>query len=323
MTALPALAVAALVVAAVAAAALAAASAARQLIAAAGFRARARRAAALRSQPAVEVRGTTSLDRRSARDASPAVRLARLAGLLAADEQAVPRPRALLFGLVTLAGILLSARAGVPVVVAVVPGLMLATGMFRWRQSRASAAVSRAFEMQLPDAIGLMVRCVRAGVPVAESIAEAGAEMPAPAGPLFAAADRKIRLGRPLEAALWDMAAAVRIAEFNFLCVAVAVQRETGGNLGETLAELEATVRKRLALRLKVRALTSEARASAFIIGALPLLMAGGLALFAPDYLAPLVETGPGRVLLGTAIGSLLIGAGIMSHLVHRESGPA
>lgn len=323
MTALPPLAVAAILVAALAAAVLAALAAVRQLLAGAALRARARRAAALRARPPAERLGAARLEREAVDTSRPAIRLARLAGLLAPGECAPPPLRLALFALFASGIALLLARAGLGVPAALPPALLAAAGAFRWRRWREGAAVTRAFEAQLPDAIGLMVRCVRAGVPVAEALSEAGAEMAAPAGPLFAAADRQVRLGRPLEAALWDMAAAVRVPEFNFLCVSIAVQRETGGNLAETLSGLEATVRKRLALRLKVRALTSEARASALIIGALPLMMAAGLALLAPDYLAPLFETGPGRLLLATAVGSLLIGGGIMSHLVRRETGAA
>lgn len=320
MTGLPLPAVALLVVAAFAASALAGVAAVRQLVAGAALRARARRSAALRPQPAAELYSRARLEREAVDASRPIVRLAQLCGLLAPGERTAPRLRLALFALFALGLTFLLARAGLAFPAALPAGLLVAAGAFRWRRWRAATAVTRAFEVQLPEAIGLMVRCVRAGVPVGEALSEAGTEMAAPAGPLFAAADRKVRLGRQLEDALWDLAAAVRVAEFDFLCVAVAVQRETGGNLAETLAGLEATVRKRLTLRLKVKALTSEARASALIIGALPLLMGAGLALLAPDYLAPLFETGPGRLLLATAVGSLVIGAGLMSHLVRRET---
>lgn len=320
MSGLPLPAAALLVGMALVAAGAAGIAALRTVLAGAALRARARRAGSARPAPEKARPGPVRLERDTIDDTRLAVRLARGSGLLAPGER-VPPPRRLAgFALVALGLALLLGRAGLAMPAALPAALLLAAAGFRWHRWRTAFAFARAFEAQLPDAIGLMVRCVRAGVPVAEAMAEAGSEMPAPAGPLFAEADRQIRLGRPLEAALFDMATTVRLAEFNFLCVAVAVQRETGGNLAETLARLEATVRKRLALRLKIRALTSEARASAVIIGALPLVMAAGLNLLAPDYLAPLFETGPGRLLLATAAGSLLIGAGIMSHLVRRET---
>ncbi len=321
LAAWPATAVAALLVAAFALAVLLLLAAVRQLRAGAGLRARARRTGSALARPAADPRATTRLERETIDDSRLAVRLGRASGLLAPGERTPPPARVGLFLLLAAAVALLLARVGPGLAAAVPPALLSACALFRWRRWRAATALTRAFEVQLPDAIGLMVRCVRAGVPVAEALGEAGAEMPAPAGPLFAGADRQVRLGRQLEDALWDMAETVRVAEFDFLCVAVAVQRETGGNLAETLAGLEATIRKRLALRLKVRALTSEARASALIIGALPLVMAAGLALLAPDYLAPLFETGPGRLLLATATGSLVLGGIIMSHLVGRETG--
>ncbi|WP_448581180.1 type II secretion system F family protein [Thermaurantiacus sp.] len=318
MTALPLPALSLLVALLLTAAVVAAMAAVQQGLARAGLVARARRACAQHGKPGPTRQAR--LERETVDETRLVFRVAALCGLLAPGERMPPRLRLVLFALVVFAFAFLLARVGLAAPATVALALFFAAGGFRWHRWRQEAAMARAFEAQLPDTIGLMVRCVRAGIPVAEAVAEAGSEMAAPAGPLFAAADRQIRLGRPLEQALWDIAATVRLAEFNFLCVAVAVQRETGGNLAETLAALETTVRKRLALRLKVRALTSEARASALIIGALPLLMAVGLAFLAPDYLTPLLVTDPGRLLLATAVGALGLGGAIMSHLVRRET---
>lgn len=174
-------------------------------------------------------------------------------------------------------------------------------------------------EALLPDAIGLMVRGLRAGVPVAETVGEVARETGEPLGGIFRRAHDQARLGQPLEAALREEARALGLPAFDFLLVALSIQRETGGNLVETLDALAGVIRRRHQLRLKVRALSSEARASALIIGALPVLMAVMMAAIAPDYMAPMLETTAGHVLLGLGALSLAVGALVMAALVRIE----
>lgn len=249
--------------------------------------------------------------------------------LLATDAAGVVRLQSLLAsplkaGLMAVALLAVSAvlldMAGFGTLQMVILSPVLSILVARLLLRRAAAREEEKFKAQLPDAIALMVRGIRAGVPVTEAVAEVGREFPAPVGPAFRGAHEQVRLGQPLEGALWAVAARVRLPEMNFLCVTVAVQRETGGNLGETLSQLEGMIRKRAALQLKVRALSSEARASALIIGALPLLMAAALFVMAPDYVAPLIETGPGRLLMATAAACLVLGGLVMVHIVRSQA---
>ena len=100
-----------------------------------------------------------------------------------------------------------------------------------------------------------------------------------------------MQLGAPIEAALWRVAKTVQTDEFNFLIVAMSIQRDTGGNLAETLANLSTLLRARQQLRLKIRAFTSEARATMLIMAGLPFLVGGGLFLISPKYMGPLIFT--------------------------------
>src|SRR5918995_667408 len=93
---------------------------------------------------------------------------------------------------------------------------------------------------------------------------------------------QEVQLGTPIEAALWRAAKTVQTDEFNFLIVAMSIQRDTGGNLAETLANLSALLRARQQLRLKIRAFTSEARTTMLIMAGLPFLVGGGLFLISP-----------------------------------------
>jgi tight adherence protein B len=183
----------------------------------------------------------------------------------------------------------------------------------------AMARRRRRFRAQLPEALGLMVRALRAGVPVGEAVHGIGAESEAPLGQVFRRAHQQARLGQPLEAALADASAAFDSAPMRILLVTLAIQRETGGNLAANLQGLETILRDREKLALKVRAMSAEARTSALIIGSLPVAIAVLMALVAPDYLAPLFATTAGHVLLGAAAASLAAGGLVMARLVRVE----
>jgi tight adherence protein B len=149
---------------------------------------------------------------------------------------------------------------------------------------------------------------------VAAAVAEVARSGDGPVPRAFRAVVEDMRLGQPLETALWAAARRIGVAEFDFLVVVVALQRETGGNLAQTLSGLDDTLRMRRQLALKVRALAAEARASAMIIASLPFAMAALLWVSSPDYLLPLFTTPMGRAMLGAGLASIGIGA-----LVIRE----
>jgi tight adherence protein B len=176
-----------------------------------------------------------------------------------------------------------------------------------------------AFTNLFPDAIDLMVRGLKSGLPIQESIAAVGREITDPVGPEFRRIDETVKLGTPLEAAFWQAAQRIDTPEFKFFVIALSVQRETGGNLGETLDNLSDVLRKRRQMKLKVKALSSEARASAYIIGALPFIMFGLLLTLNTDYALELIRNPTGWVMLGAAFTSLAIGAGVMAKMVRFE----
>ncbi len=166
------------------------------------------------------------------------------------------------------------------------------------------------FTVQFPDAIDLMVRGLRSGLPVTETIAACGREMADPVGAEFRRIADAIRLGQTLEDALWDAAKRLDTAEFKFFVISLSVQKETGGNLAETLANLSDILRARKQMKLKIRAMSSEAKASAMILGSLPFVMFGIIYLLSPEYESALFTDMRGRVMLGFALG--LMGAGIL-----------
>jgi tight adherence protein B len=129
------------------------------------------------------------------------------------------------------------------------------------------------FLATFPEAIDTLCRGLRSGLPLTESIAAVGREMPGPVGIEFHRIGDGVRLGRTLEAAMWEVARRIDIPEFRFLIVSMAIQKETGGNLAETLGNLADLIRRRRQLQLKIKAMSAEAKASAMIIGSLPFVM--------------------------------------------------
>jgi tight adherence protein B len=175
------------------------------------------------------------------------------------------------------------------------------------------------FSKLFPDAIGLMVRGLKAGLPAIESMLIVGREVPAPIGEEFRRVGDQVRVGQSIEDALWAIARRIQLPEFNFLVITMAIQRETGGNLAETLENLDDMLRKRHQMKLKVKAMSSEAVATAAIIGSMPFVMSLLLFFVSHDYIMKLVTTGLGHILLGGAIFWMCIGFFVMSQMIKFE----
>lgn len=194
-------------------------------------------------------------------------------------------------------------------------GLWLPHLAIGWLANRRALA----FTVTFPEAIGLMVRAVKSGLPITESFQIVGNEIPAPVGTEFRQITDQIKLGQPLDKVMWDSAKRVGTPEMKFLVVTLSIQRETGGNLAETLENLDNILRRRRQMKLKIKAMSSEARASAMIIGALPFLMMAILMLINPDYIMQLFTKPLGHTLLAVAGGMMAMGTYVMSRMVRFE----
>ena len=129
----------------------------------------------------------------------------------------------------------------------------------------------------------------------------------------------RIKIGRTMEESLQETADRLGIPEFNFFCITLAIQRETGGNLAETLSNLSEVLRKRGQMKLKIRALSSESKASAYIVGALPFLVCGAIWFVNPDYMSGFFID---QRLMVAGIGGAIwmsIGAFVMAKMVSFE----
>lgn len=206
-----------------------------------------------------------------------------------------------------------------PFLMAVLLGLMISLGLPYLVVGRAIKKRVAKFNARFPDAIDLLVRGLKSGLPVTETFQVVSQELPGPVGEEFKSVVERIRIGNTMEAALQESAEMLGTPEFQFFCITIQIQRETGGNLAETLANLSEVLRKRAQMKLKIRAMSSEAKASAYIVGALPFFVFGIVWMMNPDYLAGFFYE---QRLIITGLGGLVwmsIGVGIMAKMISFE----
>ena len=175
------------------------------------------------------------------------------------------------------------------------------------------------FNAKFADAIDLLVRGLRSGLPVTETLNVVSQEVPGPVGQEFKGIVERIRIGRTMEESLQETADRLGIPEFNFFCITLAIQRETGGNLAETLSNLGDVLRKRSQMKLKIKAMSSESKASAYIVGSLPFIVFVLIWWVNPSYLAGFFTDDR---LIVAGLGGMVwmsIGAFIMAKMVSFE----
>jgi tight adherence protein B len=175
------------------------------------------------------------------------------------------------------------------------------------------------FTAKFPDAIELLVRGLRSGLPITETMGVVAAEVDGPVGEEFRAVSDKMKIGRTLDAALQETADRLGTPEFQFFVITIAIQRETGGNLAETLANLADVLRKRSQMKLKIKAMSSESKASAMIVGALPFIVFGMVWFINNAYMANFFQDQRLMVAGGGGLIWMGLGAFIMAKMVNFE----
>ena len=177
----------------------------------------------------------------------------------------------------------------------------------------------RQFNANFPDAIELMVRGLRSGLPITETLGIVAGEISGPVGIEFRAVADKMKIGRTMEAALQETSDRLGTAEFQFFVITLAIQRETGGNLAETLSNLADVLRKRGQMKLKIRAMSSESKASAYIVGSLPFIVFTLVYMVNPGYMHGFFEDERLIVAGLCGLGWMSIGVFIMAKMVNFE----
>jgi tight adherence protein B len=208
---------------------------------------------------------------------------------------------------------------GLPVLLATLIAVAAGLGLPHLVVGYLGARRQKKFLAIFSDAIDLIVRGLKSGLPVTESMASVGREMADPMGTEFRLICDSVRFGRQLEDVLWETAKRLQTPEFNFFVISLSIQRETGGNLGETLANLSDILRRRRQMKLKIKAMSSEAKYSAYILGSLPFIMFLLVYFLNHDYAMDLFNDPRGLMMVGAGLFSLLIGIGVMAKMVRFE----
>jgi tight adherence protein B len=210
---------------------------------------------------------------------------------------------------VVLAGIAHSIL-NLPVGAVVVAAVVGAFGLPRWVLNKMTQRRQQKFLSQLANAIDVVVRGVKSGLPLNDCLQVISRESPEPLAGEFRSIVEQQRLGVSLADGLDRMCERMPLSEVRFLAIVIAIQQQAGGNLSEALANLSSVLRDRFMLAMKVKALSAEAKASALVLASLPPGVMTMVYLSSPDYITPLFTTTPGRFMI--AIGAVWMMTGVL-----------
>jgi tight adherence protein B len=194
--------------------------------------------------------------------------------------------------------------------------LTAAVGLPQLALSRLRIRRINKFIANFPTAIDLIVRGIKSGLPLGDTIRIAASESPEPVKSEFRRAVEALSLGMTLPESVERMAQRVPIAETNFFSIVIAIQAKSGGNLSEALGNLSRVLRERKKMKGKISAMSMEAKASAAIIGAVPFLVVGALYVSSPKYISLLWVTTHGRMISLIAIFWMGIGIAMMKKMI-------
>ncbi len=220
---------------------------------------------------------------------------------------------------IALAIMVPSLLRGAPILLSLLAGLFAGIAAPHFVVGTLIKRRAKEFNDRFPEAIELMVRGLRSGLPVSETMQVVAGELDGPVGVEFRSISDKMKIGLTMDAALQETADRLGTPEFQFFVIALSIQRETGGNLAETLGNLADVLRRRVSMRLKIKAMSSEAKASAMILGSLPFLVFALIFFMNPEYAGEFFVD-PRLMIAGSgALVWIGIGAFIMSRMVNFE----
>ncbi|MBL4719520.1 MAG: type II secretion system F family protein [Alphaproteobacteria bacterium] len=218
-----------------------------------------------------------------------------------------------------LASALVSLMFGLPGVGILPVALIGALGLPKLILKYMAYKRQKKFTSDFADAVDVVVRGIRSGLPVSECMNIIAREFDDPVGEEFRMIIEGERLGLTLEEILRRGLERMPTSEFKFFAIVLQIQRQTGGNLADTLGNLSGVLRARKNMRDKVQALASEAKSSAGIIGSLPFFVAGMLSILNPDYLMLLFTEDLGNYMLIGGLMWMSIGIAVMSKMINFQ----
>lgn len=194
-----------------------------------------------------------------------------------------------------------------------------ALGLPRWAMGFLRKRRMKKFTDELPNAMDVIVRGIRSGLPLGDCMRIIASESAEPVRTEFRQVVEAQAMGVPSGEAVYKLYERVPVAEANFFAIVIAIQQKSGGNLSEVLANLSKVIRERKKMRGKVQAMAMEAKASAYIIGALPILVGASVYATSPDYIELLWTTIHGRMFMGLGGFMMLMGTLVMRKMINFE----
>jgi tight adherence protein B len=205
---------------------------------------------------------------------------------------------------------------GLHILLALGVALIFGLGLPRWVVGFLAKRRMKKFSLEFPNAVDVIVRGIKSGLPVHECFKIIARESPAPLGPEFQMLVEGLGVGMTLEQALERMYGRMPTPELRFFTIVIAIQQKTGGNLAEALGNLSAVLRARRMMGEKIKALSSEAMASAGIIASLPPVVMTMVMITAPSYMMPLFTDFRGNFMLLVAALLMATGVFVMKRMI-------
>ncbi|MCP1198763.1 type II secretion system F family protein [Notoacmeibacter sp. MSK16QG-6] len=201
------------------------------------------------------------------------------------------------------------------------PGVLLAAGLGlpRWYVSWQRNRRIRQFLDRFADALEVIGRGVRSGLPLPDCVHLIAAEAPEPVRGEFRRVIERMNVGLSLPEAIAKMPETMPCPEANFFGIVIQIQAQAGGNLSEAIGNLATVLRDRKKMKAKVKALSMEAKASAYIIGSLPIIVAGLIFVISPGYIMPLFTDPTGHIALAVAAVLMAMGIFVMKKMMNFE----
>jgi len=203
------------------------------------------------------------------------------------------------------------------IVIALCAGFVAAGGIPRWVVGFLAKRRTKAFTEAFADAIDVITRGIKSGLPVHDCLRIISHESPAPLGPEFQRLVENLSVGLTMDQAMAQMYERMPTSELRFFSIVLAIQQKTGGNLAEALGNLSAVLRARKMMREKIKAMSSEAKASAMIIGSLPPAVVLLISVTAPSYMAIMFSDRRGQMMLGGGVFWMCLGIFVMRKMIN------
>jgi tight adherence protein B len=206
--------------------------------------------------------------------------------------------------------------SGQSLLVALGAGFAAGFGVPRWVLGFMRGRRLKKFTEEFANAIDVIVRSVKSGLPTTEALKIVAKEMPVPVGPEFATLVEGLKIGVSLEQGLKRMFERIPTSEVSFFAIVMTIQQKSGGNLSEALSNLSNVLRDRKRLQGKIKAMSSEAKASAMIIGSLPPGVMGLVYMSSPDYIMKLFTERMGNLMLAGCVIWMSVGVFVMQKMI-------